>query len=485
LPIADRPAGNPAFPVMASILENVFPLLLWKSLLRPGLAHLFVDPRDAAQRLSMQARQLRWLVRHAGDNVPFYQDLFREAGFDWRQLRSQQDMAGLPLLRRPQIQAATPASRIARGFALNDLLARNTSGTTGEPIRIYRTPYEDAFLQAISLRHNMLTGYRPWHKRVGFALLNRARPKGAAQPITKEKRRSGLFHFEGIDIATPAEEALAILERVNPELIGGLTSPVFDLCAELGPERLRSIRPQRILCGGETMLPHMRKTIVDVLGAPIYELYGAHETNNIAWEAPGLDGFRVSLNTVFLEVLRDGKPVAPGETGEAFITALCSYASPIIRFSLGDLVTRHPQDTAHPTVVTRISRIAGRVTQRLLLQDGTSRDSYEIIVPVLKSFPEMLHYQIAQTELDLAEIRIKLPEGFDAAERTARERKVLDMAGGSLGRDFQIHFSYPERMERTPAGKFAVFTSRPWKQHLEKQYAGVAAPSGQPQAEDA
>jgi phenylacetate-CoA ligase len=86
-----------------------------------------------------QATQLRRVLVHAGEHVPYYRDIFRHRGFDPSRLESVEELQRLPVLSREVVKhrgreltsRAPGAARPAEG---------HTSGTTGSPITLF---YDD------------------------------------------------------------------------------------------------------------------------------------------------------------------------------------------------------------------------------------------------------------------------------------------------------------------------------------------------------
>ena len=44
----------------------------------------------------------------------------------------------------------------------------------------------------------------------------------------------------------------------------------------------------------------------------------------------------------WVEIVRDGRPALPGETGDLVVTNLCNLGMPFIRYQVGDAAARHP-----------------------------------------------------------------------------------------------------------------------------------------------
>ena len=65
--------------------------------------------------------------------------------------------------------------------------------------------------------------------------------------------------------------------------------------------------------------------------------------------------------SIILEVLdEEGRPVAPGELGEAVMTGLCSDAQPFIRYRTGDMVRMSAERVPRRARPARLDEVMGR-----------------------------------------------------------------------------------------------------------------------------
>src|SRR5207247_3047147 len=129
----------------------------------------------------------------------------------------------------------------------------------------------------------------------------------------------------------------------RPEIVCGYPSAVAHVAARMQARDLREVRPRLVLVGGEVLGAASRRTIEEAFAAPLYDVYGAHEFNLLAWQCPASGDYHVCDDNVIVEIVGgDGRPVQDGETGEIVATALHSYTMPFVRYRTGDLAARGP-----------------------------------------------------------------------------------------------------------------------------------------------
>ena len=83
-------------------------------------------------------------------------------------------------------------------------------------------------------------------------------------------------------------------------------------------------------------LPHQPQYAAE--GASWPQLIGLFaKLGVVAFECPS-GGLHLSHENMVFEFLRDGRPAEPGEEASLIVTNLNSYVSPLLRYSVGDLV---------------------------------------------------------------------------------------------------------------------------------------------------
>jgi phenylacetate-CoA ligase len=414
------------------------------------------------QILAFQARRLRALVRHAYERVPCYRRLFDQAGLKPDDVRTLADLARIPLSSRDDLQRLPAAEVVARGFDPRELAVHRTSGSSGQPLNIRRTWFEDRLLQASRLQVLRGMGLRVTDRRAAVVT---PRLMGARAWHT----RLGFLPYEEVHCLWPPEQILSRLREIRPDVLRGYPGTLSWLAGFLTPVDRASIRPRFITTDSETLTSDMRVRISEGFGAPVIDFYDSHEFNLIAWECPAGGSYHVSDLTLIAEVLKDGRPVEPGEEGELVGTALHSFAMPFIRFRLGDQVTRGEGRCACGASNSILQRVVGRVMDRFQLPDGRSIHPYTLINPLLSNAPWLRRYQILQERLD--RVRVKLVPLAGQAPSVEALAAIHQILAESLGPGVSVETEVVEEIPAEPSGKFRPYyslVSRPNREtHLD------------------
>ena len=220
-----------------------------------------------------QLQTLQRLIRHAADQVPYYRQAFAAAQVAPDDLRGLDDLARFPISSKRDFQQAPLASRFAAGFNEKNCRVHETSGSTGERMLIARTPAEELRLAGRRLRSQILSGLRPWHRRLVIG--------GSPRQLAAHKL--GLFRTSGIDLSHSSGEILAEAERLRPHILKGPPG-ALELLLEEHPQRLADLTLQLVLTGAEQLPGGLRDRLEARCACRVIDSYGAVECNLIASE---------------------------------------------------------------------------------------------------------------------------------------------------------------------------------------------------------
>jgi len=377
--------------------------------------------------VSFQNARLQRLIAHAYDNVPYYRTLLDRHRVRPDQIRTAADLARIPVTTRRDLQTAPPDTLLARGANPRRLIVHRTSGSTGQPLHVRRTWLEERITTAFRARSHRDLGLGVHDLRVRL-VLTRPKDRQNWEGPQRLMRALGLFPKVQLDRRLPVSEQLEQLRALGAAAIAGTPGVLVRLAVALARDRPGTIRPRMVLSGGDVLTPAMRRTISESFGAPVYDLYGSYEMGPLAWQCRRARGYHVADDGVVFEVLKDERPAEPGETGEAVVTQLHGFASPFIRYRLGDVVTRGDVPCACGAPFSTLLEVQGRVQDYLPLANGKLFLATELVPLVLAHpTPWVAQHQLVQERPDHVVLRIvplgTPPDGALATlERETRAR---------------------------------------------------------------
>jgi len=387
-------------------------------------------PQDARTRKDIDEfrdRHLRKVVRHAYRNVPFYRRLFDEHGVRVDQIQGAPDLNRLPVTRRLDIQAAAMPDRLARGVNPSRLIVRRTTGSSGQCLELMRTWPEEQVLNL--MRWRALRSYGL--KRRDIIAVPRV-PVGKHPRDYQLPRRladaMGFYRKALIDLTTIDDASRILIER-EPEVIMGWPTILADLAPRWNALRRPATRgPKFLITGGEVLSPHARERIAEGFGAPVRDMMGAHEFSLLAWECPASHGYHLSDETIFAEVIVDGRAAEPGEQGELVVTGLHSFAMPFIRYNLGDIVVKGSPQCECGSPFSTIRSIRGRTGEYFNLPAGRRVHPQDIVRMSFIAATWIRNLQVVQLDharLELHVVPVRQPTQEEIERINIAVAKVL------------------------------------------------------------
>jgi phenylacetate-CoA ligase len=398
---------------------------------------------DGEQVAAFHRQRLTNLVRHCYARTPFYRALWKAAGIEPGDIRTIEDFRRLPIVTKTQLQDAGP-KLISDNVPGSRLKLHRTSGSSGQPIEVRRTAFEDRLLQAIRVRRLMrMYGLRWTDRRTSVRV---ARPEWDPGFYA----RLGILRQQTFDCRLPAEQLAVRIVRSNPHTLQGYPCILADMAERIGG-KLPNLR--FAISGGDQLIETLRERIQAGLGKPLHEVYGAHECNLIALSC-GLGARHVVEESVFLEVVRgDGSPAMAGEQGEAVITALHSFSAPIVRYRLGDLlVPGGPCDCG--AAGRTIAQITGRVADLFERPDGSTYHPLAIVIPLEDIGRGLIRaFRVTQHSPGRMTILIEPLGEFPEHRIEQIRRSTQDAAGHPIDLDVRL----AQNLTAEPNGKFRSF----------------------------
>lgn len=410
---------------------------------------------------SRQMRQLRALLQFAEQNSPFYAKRIRSCGLNPGTLSELEDIRRMPVLKRREVQDQFEEIR-ARQLPPGTQSAGDltTSGSTGSPVKLLATTVTSLMWAVCNARDQVWSGVNPRWSLVSIRDFSDKMPqacseKGAHMPnwggTTAQVFATGPCHL--IDISQDVEAQLDFILSVNPDYILSYPSALEILAGRLLERGASLSRLKLVQTIGEVLAPEVRENIQTGFNARVWDLYSCVEVGYVASDCPSGEGYHVHEENVLLEVLDENdEPCGPGQAGRVVLTALTNYATPVIRYDVGDYAV--PLDGPCPCGrgLKRLEKIIGRQRGQLLLPDGRVKFSSPLS-RALRDAGALRQFKVIQHERDRVEILIVPMEGFGEAQR----EKITEAFQSYLGFPIKVSFTSVPEIERTPAGKYLDF----------------------------
>ncbi|MEW6514163.1 MAG: phenylacetate--CoA ligase family protein [Pseudomonadota bacterium] len=450
---------------MTNMIRSRVPSLNWPGLPGPyGDAHLALLWQlersqwwKADALLAYQMKQLRATLDHAVKQVSYYRT--RLAGLDLTACATPEGWAELPILTRSNIQEAGPQLRSDGMPSEHGRFHEvQTSGSTGKPIRAFGSDITAFYWNVLTLRWHL------WHKHDFAGKLASIRildesigtppngtPVPAWGPATDTAWVTGPSTLLNLATASVSQQA-EWLQRESPDYLLTHPSNLAALVREMGPRTtaLRNLR--EVWTISESLDANTRRFIEETWQLRVVDTYSSRECGYLAIQCPIADHYHVQSESVLVEILDDeGRPTEPGEIGRVVISTLHNYATPLLRYEIGDYAEVAPPCSCGRGLPT-LRRIVGRQRNMLTLPDGQKRwprcgyDQFMDIVPVRQ-------LRLVQRSLQTIDAELVADHPLSDTESKA----LIEIVQQALGYPFEIHLVYVSNISRGSGGKFEEF----------------------------
>jgi phenylacetate-CoA ligase len=212
----------------------------------------------------------------------------------------------------------------------------------------------------------------------------------------------------------------SLVHELKKDEVGYLAAPAWTmdaLSSHVDLHFLKTAKAAMWISQGEAIPPKLAETFAE-LGIPIRATYSSEEVGLIGAECSKLSGYyHVATSNVLVEVIERQAEIDGVRLGRVLVTHLHSYATPFIRYDLGDLAClsdKCPCGHNGPT----IHNLNGRVSSVLKHRDGRLSPFHILSKHVVARVP-CTEYRIRQTAFDRLVIEFGGRSGLHAGEISA------------------------------------------------------------------
>jgi phenylacetate-CoA ligase len=363
------------------------------------------------------------IFKRAYNNSEFYKNLYRGHGISPSDIKDITDIKKLPIIDRQIIKHQV--NNIYNGFDFMKVKGL-TSGTSGVPLTVYRTPVNIATEQAYIRHYRQMQGFR-----AGQPLLS---IRGVLGKNTTHEfyKRANILYISSPNINSGTiEEYYKMIRDFGPVAIEAFPSYLYKLCIELEKKGLQLEIPNAFT-SSETLYEFQREKVEGYLKTNIHDWYGNVERSiGLAQDANG-KYYPLPLYSI-----------NEFEKDRVVTTALINKNFPLIRYTVEDRITLKSHDFLKNLVSPDIVQIEGRAGDNLDLKDGS------VVGCIDHAFKGVNNLEMAQVHQYNVEkpIEIKLvtSPAFGQDDENQLKANFIRMVGENM----QLMFTYCSREDLT------------------------------------
>jgi coenzyme F390 synthetase len=373
-----------------------------------------IETMDRSDLDALIEKRIRYTVKYASENSPFYKKWFKEHRINPHDVRTHEDLRELPIISGKTIREHQPPETPDFQFRSVDwsevFTLHETSGTSGTPKTFFLT-WQDWERYAEKYARSFVSqGFGPGDRVVVCASYGM---NVGANTMTLAAREVGMTIIPLGKCAFPSR----VLKNYKPTGIVGSVFKLLGLARQLKNENILppELTIKRLVVGGESFADESRAYLAEVWGCPVYNTYGSTE-GTMCGECTDLSGLHVPEDLVHLDIYDPALKnfVRDGECGRVVLTTLLPVGA-----KSGTLLLNY--DTEDTTVVvTRERCVCGRTHMKIMNPQRESETFWVAETPFNRVDVERGVFQRENMEYLTGEYEAFLYGGDDEEETIMR-----------------------------------------------------------------
>lgn len=411
----------------------------------------------------LQSKRLAAQVKHVYENVEFYCNRMDEAGLKPEDIKGVEDLHKLPFITKDDLRDQYPYGLL--GVPLSECVRiQSTSGTTGRRVVAFYTQEDIDLWDNCCARAIVAAGGSKddvVHVCYGYGL------------FTGGPGLNGGSHKVG-SLTLPmssgnTERQLQFMTDLGSTILCCTPSYAAYLGEAIKEKGIKDqIKLKAGIFGAEAWTEEMRHNIEESLGIKAYDIYGLTEISGpgVSFECEEQRGMHINEDHFIAEIInpKTGEVLPEGEKGELVFTCITKKAFPLLRYRTRDICVLSREKCSCGRTHIRMSKPLGRSDDMMVVK-GVNVFPSQIETVLLNDGYEA-NYQLVVDRIgngDTIACDVEwLPENppKDAADKAAREKKLVSHLKSMLGIIVEVHLVAPKTVPRSEGKAIRVIDKR-------------------------
>ena len=403
-----------------------------------------------------QTVELRKLLCHAFETVPYYREKYGHLGFrlsDFQKFELE-DLKKLPYLEKEDFRKYGTTTLISSKREKGGQFF-SSSGSTGTPTKIlFSHSFHQRWSAAFEARIRHWAAVDRFHTRGmigGRRIVQKAKSK---PPFYRYNLFEKQVYFSAYHISkSTISSYLEGMNRHQIRYMTGYAMSNFFVANILDQMGLTAPRLNAVITSSEKLTSSMRKVIEKVFQCKSFDSYSGVEGCGLISETKHGD-LLISPDVGIMEIVDDsGLDVEPGKSGEVVSTGLLNYDQPLIRYRIGDRVRLskfQASKLGHEMPV--VDEIEGRVEDKVVGKDGRVMVRFH---GLFIDIPNLVAAQIVQTDYDDFTFNLIVETGFNHKHKEIIKKRLESQIGRC-----NVTFNMMDELPKNKNGKFQAVISK-------------------------
>lgn len=405
--------------------------------------------KSAQEIAGYQLTRLNQLLRYVAKHNTYYGKLFQQMGRPSPQLGSLEELASLPTLSKADLIKHHDDLSSSKGLLAG---VKTTGGSTGEPVKLHKSPPALARERAATWRAYEWAGIDigdPQARFWGVPHSRSGRFKARITDLIANRVRLSAFNITTESLQSYYEN----LSVFKPAYLYGYVSAVEAFANHIAEHNLPPPASLKsIITTSEVLSAHARSKITDAFQVPVFNEYGCGEVGSIAHECPA-GRLHLMADNVIVEIESKN-----GAAGEIIVTDLFNTATPLIRYRLGDFGTIDPEPCPCGRTLPLLKSVHGRAYDLIRTPTGKSIHP-ESLIYVFEGLQQKTgsfrQFQAVQVAPDRIVVKL-IPVGTLPEEL---RKAIIDELKANVCTEIDYQIEVCSRLEREASGKMRLVKS--------------------------
>ena len=400
-----------------------------------------------------QTTELRKLLNHAFNTVPYYNELYKKHGLNNTMFNKFEieDLKKLPFLEKEDLRKFGTTTLLSRKRKKGQFL--QTSGSTGTPIKIF---YSNEFFQTWTALYDARVKYWAgvdFKMKRGMIGGRKVIPEAiSSPPFYRFNSAENQTYFSAYHISEKNLRSYVkgIIDNDIDYMVGYALSNYF-LADLIVKNNFKVPKLKAVLTSSEKLTKEMRETFFKAYKCKAFDAYSGVESCGLISE--NMDGdFLWSPDAGIAEVIDDNYNHTLD--GELISTGLLNFDQPLIRYRIGDFVkVSKDQKTKSGLEMLKIDEISGRLEDTITTLDGRK------IISLYRLFSDISYLklsQVIQYDFTNFQINIVVEPLFSSKE----EKKIKERFFEKIGTNVTLIIKKVDAIEVGKSGKYKLTISK-------------------------
>ncbi len=397
-----------------------------------------------------QIEQLKKLLVHSYNNVPYYHELFDQCGFNVNNFKCLNDMNKIPFLTKDLVMENVEKLK-AKNFISKDFIYESTGGTTGKQMKF--------FVQKNFSRSREWAFMMSQWDRIGFDYSKSKRIILRNQVLPKEKlwiwdnsQKSLIvdtYHLTDDNI----KKIIDKLNEVKIPYIHTYPSAIIIICEFIKRTGYGlNYNLKGVLASSENIYEGQREFIENALNTRMFSWYGHSEQCILAGECEKSNQYHIFSEYGYAELIDENDNVinSSGVIGELAGTSFNNYVMPFIRYKTADYaIYAKEQNCECGRNYKLLESVEGRWLQEMIVTSKGNKISITAMNMHSDIFDNVKNFQFYQETKGICFVNIVKKGNYNISD----ENTIVKELCKKLGEDVILKVNYVDKIERTKGGK--------------------------------